>query len=161
MLGELLTKEECAGCRLCCAFEGYDLFDTPTITPAVRELILKEYSPEQRFVQQEGCWLLRLECEPEKDLYYCSLLDRRHGCIMGDSKPFECRIWPLRVMRREGQLVLTLSPVCPVVKQKPHELIMRKSAELAPVIFAEAKACPVLVRPYTEGYEILSADTTC
>ena len=27
-----------------------------------------------------------------------AMLDNEKGCILGDDKPFDCRIWPLRVM---------------------------------------------------------------
>ena len=155
MLEGLLSKEECAGCRLCCSFESYDLLDTPTVTPDAAEKVLKEHLPEQEFLGNNGSYIMKMEPEPDSDIHYCPLLDHRKGCVMGDAKPFECRIWPLRVMKRGDSLVIALSPLCPVISRKPAELIRQKCEELADAIFAEAKACPALVKPYTPGCAVL------
>ena len=109
MLGGLLSAQECAECRLCCAFEGYDLFETPTVTRETAQRIVNEKLPCQEFVRVGESYLMKMQCEPDRDLYYCPLLDRERGCIMGDGKPFECRIWPLLVMRRGERLVIALS----------------------------------------------------
>ena len=48
----------------------------------------------------------------------------RNGCILGaDDKPFDCSIWPLRVMRYNGGLAICLTPTCPVISQKPLEVM--------------------------------------
>ena len=159
MLGGLLSAQECAECRLCCAFEGYDLFETPTVTRETAQRIVNEKLPCQEFVRVGESYLMKMQREPDRDLYYCPLLDRERGCIMGDGKPFECRIWPLRVMRRGERLVIALSALCPVMKLKPPELIRQKCEELAEVIFAEARACPDLVKPYTEGFTVYAEET--
>lgn len=155
MLNGLLSKEECASCRLCCTFGSYNAEGTPTVTAEVKELIRREYLPEQKFAPKGGAFVMHMLPEPDPDLCTCPLLDKSCGCIMGDDKPFECRIWPVQVMKRGNSLVLTVSPLCPVMKQKPRELIAEKCRELAPLVFAEAAACPELVRPYTEGLEII------
>ncbi len=154
MLTGLLSKEECAECRLCCSFESYDLLDTPTVTRAAASRILQEFLPEQKFIRRGECFLMKMQPLPDRDLYLCPLLDPDRGCIMGDGKPFECRIWPLRVMKRGNETVIALSPVCPVVRDKPRELIRKKCAELSALIFAEAERCPELARPYCEGFEV-------
>lgn len=153
MLKGLLSPEECAECRLCCSFEGYDLFNTPTVTEAAAKHI-REKLPGQGFVKVGESFLMKMSYEPESELYPCPLLDKRKGCIMGDRKPFECRIWPFRVMRRGERLVIVLSPICPKVREKPEELVRRKAEELAEEIFAEAESCPELVKPYTEGFAV-------
>ena len=96
-----------------------------------------------------------MEKEPDSDLYYCSLLDRSKGCIMGDEKPFDCKIWPFRVMSLNGVNVITLSPVCPVVKTRPLEDIMKVCWQISDEIFSQAKAHPEIVKPYIEVYPII------
>ena len=155
MLGELLSKEECAGCRLCCSFDSYGLSETPTVTADTAVKILSRHRPDQRFFEKGSCFIMKMEPEPGSDIHYCPLLDRDKGCVMGDIKPFECRIWPLRVMRREDRLVIALSPLCPAVNRMPSEDVQAKCEELAEEIFAEARACPELVRPYAAGHIVL------
>ena len=44
----------------------------------------------------------------------CYFLDSKSGCSLSeDEKPFDCKIWPLRVMKKEEQYVITLSQSCP------------------------------------------------
>ncbi|MBR6103081.1 MAG: hypothetical protein IKP95_11680 [Ruminococcus sp.] len=153
MSGFFLTKKECAECRQCCTFDGCDLLLTPLITSETRAKI-EELIPGARFIHHGGSYLLRLEPDSE-GRYPCSLLDQSRGCIMGEEKPFECRIWPLRVMKDSGELMITLSPDCPAAKQKPREDILSTAEELAGEIFAEAKKHPELIKPYDERYEVL------
>lgn len=159
MLGELLSKEECAQCRLCCTFDSYDLLDTPLITPDMRERIAAVL-PQQRFITKGSCSLLRLERDSDEDIYPCSLLDKSRGCILGDGKPFECRIWPLRVMIKNGGRVIALSTVCPVVSKKPAELISEVCRRIAPEIFCYADRFPELVKPYNDGFPIIAEENS-
>lgn len=158
MLGKLITKDECAHCRLCCCFESYGLWDTPIITMATAGKILQELDPEQKFVRKDGELLLRMEQDGESGMYTCPLLDKDKGCILGDEKPFDCRIWPLRVMELGGRRVIALSPLCPVVKTRPIALIQEVAKELAGRIFAYADEVPSAVRPYENGHVILWAE---
>lgn len=155
MLEKLLSKEECAKCKLCCSFDSYDLWETPVISTNMASRILQEFAPEQRFVKKDDHFLLRMEKEPDVDLYYCSLLDHDNGCIMGDDKPFDCRIWPFRIMSLNNTRVITLSPVCPVVKTRPLEDIQKVAKQLSNYIFSYADENPSVVKPYLTDYPIL------
>lgn len=155
MLSKILSREECAECRLCCSFDSYDLWETPVITKKLASQILQEYLPQQEFVRRDGHFLLKMDKEPDEDLYYCSLLDREKGCILGTDKPFDCQIWPFRVMSLGITRVITLSPVCPVVQKKPLCEIQALAKELAPAIFEYADENPTAVKSYIDGYPIM------
>ncbi len=155
MLGKLISKEECARCRLCCSFDSYDLWETPVIPPRLASMILQDYKPDQEFLRLEDHFLLKMKKEPDRDLYYCSLLDHEKGCIMGDNKPFDCRIWPLRLMELGGVRVIVLSPVCPTVQTRPLNEIQAVARELADEIFRYGDENPVAVKKYIDGYPIM------
>lgn len=157
MLSKILSKSECAECRICCSFDSYDLWETPVITDEIKARAL-EINPSQRFSEISGARLFRMEREPDEDLYFCPMLDHKKGCLLKDEKPFDCRIWPLRVMNFEGRRVIVLSPVCPTVFAKPISEVKALADELAPVIFAEADKTPEMVKPYIAGYPILLAE---
>ncbi|MGN0601757.1 MAG: hypothetical protein ACI4I7_03505 [Oscillospiraceae bacterium] len=156
MLVKILSKEECAKCKICCCFDSSDIWEAPVITDDKYDEILKNHIPSQKFRQEQNCRVLDMEKEPDEDLYYCSLLDKSKGCIMGDNKPFDCRIWPFRIMSLNGTQVITLSPVCPVVKTRPLDKLCEVADELAPMIFDEAERNPQIVKPYINGYPILA-----
>lgn len=155
MLKKLLSREECAKCKICCSFDDYDIWETPIIDEKLKVKVLK-LNPEQKFVTKGSSSILRMEKDVQEDLYFCSLLDRQKGCMLGDEKPFDCRIWPFRVMRLDKRLVITLSPVCPVVQTRPLSLIKEVCDELAPVIYAQAQKNPDIVKNYIENFPILN-----
>lgn len=155
MLKKLLSREECAKCRICCSFDDYDIWETPIIDEELKTEILK-LNPGQKFVTKGNSSILRMEKDLQEDLYFCSVLDRQKGCLLGDKKPFDCRIWPFRVMRLDQRLVITLSPVCPVVQTRPLSLIKEVCDELAPQIYAQAEKNPDIVKNYIENFPIIN-----
>lgn len=155
MLKKLLSREECANCKICCSFDDYDIWETPIIDEELKVKVLK-LNPEQKFVTKGNSSILRMEKDSEEDLYFCSVLDRQKGCLLGDEKPFDCRIWPFRVMRLDQRLVITLSPVCPVVQTRPLSLIKEVCDELAPIIYAQAQKNPDIVKNYIENFPIIN-----
>lgn len=155
MLSGLLSREECAKCRICCCFDSGDIWEAPIISEDNMTRIT-DLLPQTQFEQAgESSRVIKMNREPDEDLYYCDVLDRKKGCMLGDEKPFDCRIWPLRVMSFEGKRVIALSPVCPVVKTRPLDKIAETAKRLAPVIFENANKNPDLVKPYETGYVIL------
>lgn len=145
MLTKLLSRDTCAACKICCGFEDCDLWEAPVITPNVKEKILEKF-PEQGFSGK----LLSMEKSAD-GLYYCPMLTDR-GCALGEEKPFDCRIWPFRVMDFCGRLVVTLSPVCPALfKNSVAEISALLSDGLAEKIFAAAENYPEIVKPYNDS----------
>lgn len=155
MLKKLLSREECENCKICCSFDDYDIWETPIIDEELKVKVLK-LNPEQKFVTKGNSSILRMEKDAKEDLYFCSVLDRQKGCLLGDEKPFDCRIWPFRVMRLDQRLVITLSPVCPVVQTRPLSLIKEVCDELAPIIYAQAQKNPDIVKNYIENFPIIN-----
>lgn len=154
MTEKLLSKHDCAKCRQCCAFESYGLRSTPTITDELAEKA-RRLKPGVKFAKPDGVRLFMMEREEEIDLYYCPMLDREAGCMLGDDKPFECRIFPFSLMQLGGRLAIAVSAYCPMITQKTLAELRTAAAELAPTIFAEGEKRPELVRPFENGYVIL------
>lgn len=158
MLSSVLSKADCAECRLCCKFDSYDLWETPVIYPSLASRILQEYAPSMQYVKRDDFFLMKMKKEPEADLYYCPLLDHEKGCIMDDDKPFDCMIWPLRIMNLNGTKVITLSPACPVVNGRKFDDVCTAALKAAEEIFAFADEHPELVKPYIDDYPILAVE---
>jgi len=159
LLSEILTRDDCAKCRICCSFDSTDLWETPVISECLAEQIVNSIFPLQEFIRTDDKILLKLNREPDEDLFYCTILDKNSGCKLGDKKPFECQIWPFRIMELNKLRVITVSPVCPVVLKKPLEDIMSLAKKLAPLIFNQANNCKSIIKPYIQGYPILIVET--
>lgn len=158
MLKNILSGESCAKCRLCCIFDKYDIWETPTVSDELCEKIKRDH-PEVEFIEKgEGGRILK--CIPDGELFNCPLLDKSSGCKLGDDKPFDCKIWPYRIMEFGGKRVITIASICPEMYKKPLSALVAELEEndLAKKIFHEADIHPEIVKPYQKGYPILLAE---
>ncbi len=158
MLKEILSREDCANCRCCCVFDSYDIWETPVITQELASKIRLLHNPSQEFIDKGNCYILKLTPEDDCDLFYCSLLDKQKGCILGDEKPFDCQIWPFRIMNFHGHRVISLSPVCSTVFNKDLTQLMKFAKKIAPYIFEQADLHPEFVKDFIIGHPILFSE---
>lgn len=154
MLSKLLSKSECAKCRICCCFDDEDIWETPVITSQHMKEISQEF-PQQKFIKKDDYYLLDMGEKESDKLYYCSTLDKSKGCTLGNKKPYDCQIWPFRVMTFQGKRVITLSPVCPAMQKKPLDQLQKLAQELSEDIFAHADKYPYMTKEFIIGYPIL------
>lgn len=154
MLSDLLTREDCAKCRICCEFGDEDMWEVPVVSDELATK-LEEKFPDMEFSIYDSNRIMGVVPESEPGLYLCRGLDREKGCILGELKPFDCRIWPFRIMEFGKKKVLTVSPVCPVVIKKPLDKICETAKRLAPVILLEAETHPMMIKKYIPGYPIV------
>ena len=76
--------------------------------------------------------------------------------MLGDDKPFDCRIWPYRIMEVGGRRAITFASICDELYHRPlSQLVDFLKEGLADVIFAYADEHPEIVKPYYEGYPVL------
>ncbi len=155
MLTKLLKRETCAECRLCCVFDSSDIWETPVISEEVRHRI-ENILPEVEFLSKgEKSYLFRIRHLDEGDLFYCPILTDT-GCRLGTEKPFDCQIWPYRVMEVEGKIAITIAPICEaMMRVSLGELTGLLKESLADVIFRYAQDNPDIIKPYDPMYPIL------
>ena len=85
----------------------------------------------------------------------------KHGCLLNnEEKPWDCKIWPLRVMRLpDGELVIALTPTCPSVNKLDIAVVKEfVCAKLKDELFAYAKAHPYLIKKYKDGFPVISTE---
>lgn len=154
MLKEILNPGSCADCRLCCVFDRYDVWETPVFTPEIRDRIL-ESKPDTAFVSKDGGYIFRVEKFSDEGLFSCPALTE-NGCMLGDEKPFDCRIWPYRIMEISGRRAITIASICDELYNRPlSQLVDFLKGGLADKIFSYADSHPEIVKPYYEGYPVL------
>lgn len=156
MLTKLLSRETCAECRLCCEFDRYEVWETPLLSPEVRKKV-QALLPDAEFIRMgEESFLFRIREVDENDMFLCPLLDPRRGCMLGTEKPFDCEIWPFRIMELYGRLAITLSPLCDAMTAQPiHVLLDFLKQGPAEMMFDYAQKHPDVVRPYDTFHPIL------
>jgi len=158
MLSQILSKSSCAACKFCCSFRRQSLWETPLFPPEVAQKLSKpnEYGVVGEF--RDGQIVLGgyKTGDPEEEVT-CTFLDPERGCIMkGEDKPFDCSIWPLRIMRKDGELVIALTPTCPSIGAVPSKALVDLVQDgLGDKIFEYAKAHPYIIKEYREGFPII------
>ena len=158
MLSSILSKSSCAACKFCCSFRRQSLWETPLFPPEVAEKLSKpnEYGVVGEF--RDGQIILGgyKTGDPEEEVP-CTFLDPRRGCILKpEDKPFDCSIWPLRIMRKDGELVIALTPTCPSIGAVPSQaLVNLVENSLGDKIFEYAKTHPEIIKEYREGFPII------
>ncbi|MGN0580444.1 MAG: hypothetical protein ACI4JE_06175 [Ruminococcus sp.] len=154
MLKKILDGKVCAACRLCCVFDRYDVWETPVFTDEIKERI-SSVKPDAEFVPKDGGWIFKAEELDENQLFSCPALTE-NGCILGDDKPFDCRIWPYRIMEVGGRRAITIASICDELYNRPLSQLAGFLKEgLADTIFRYADEHPEIVKPYYEGYPVL------
>lgn len=154
MLKGILSGRSCAECRLCCVFDRYDVWETPVFTEDVRNKI-QLAKPDAEFIRKDGGYIFKVGEIGEDQLFSCPALTEK-GCMLGDEKPFDCRIWPYRIMEVGGRRAITIASICDELYNRPLSQLTEFLREgLADIIFAYADDHPEIVKPYYEGYPVL------
>ena len=71
-------------------------------------------------------------------------------------KPFDCKIWPLRIMKKDYKVVISFTPTCPALGKLPSEDMKKLVNDgLGQTIYEYAKEHPYIIKEYKEGFPIL------
>ena len=158
MLSKILSKTSCAACKFCCSFRRQSLWETPLFPPEVVEKLSREneYGVVGEF--RDGQIILggyRTD-DPEEEVP-CTFLDPQKGCILkGEDKPFDCSIWPLRIMNKDGKLVIALTPTCSAIGAVPSKALVELVQNgLGEKIFEYAQTHPYIIKEYKEGFPVI------
>lgn len=155
MLKKILSPRTCANCRVCCGFDNGDIWETPILTEELVEYIKENINPKQKFLKMGNSYLFDMSFADGEELVFCPMLSET-GCILGDKKPFDCKVWPYRVMRVGDKLAITISPVCEPLFSEPLEKLSSFACkEIADTMFAEAEKNPDIIKDYIADYPIL------
>ena len=128
MLRKILSPETCAACRLCCGFDCTDTWEFPVLPQETVEAMhrmgvspkLVPAGEEQTFAAPP----LRGE-----ELFFCPMLCET-GCTMGSEKPFDCKVWPFRMMRDlAGNVRVAVAGYCPGMERYTDEQLETFLAE--------------------------------
>ncbi|MDO5382752.1 MAG: hypothetical protein Q4F06_08580 [Eubacteriales bacterium] len=181
MLSEVLSKETCAECRFCCSFRRCSLWETPLFPEDECEKLSSdnEYgvisdfnmnkSEDVEYYTHEGKCVMngqtygqmklsgKYKTDDSQEEASCDYLSPEKGCILSDEdKPFDCKIWPLRIMKKGERLVIAHTPTCPALGKEPNEkLIALVKNGLGKSIFDYAILHPFIVKEYKEGFPVI------
>ena len=157
MLKDVLSPDDCARCGFCCSFRRQSLHLTPLFA-AETVAEIRRLHPEARFRTLPNSATTidigdQYRTDDSEEEALCPF--NRKGCVLPPHlKPFDCKLWPFRLMKRGDGLVLALVPTCPRIdRESPRfkataEAVFRKAVEYA-------KGHPEIAIEYREDYRIV------
>lgn len=139
MLSKILSKQECAKCKFCCSFRRQSLWETPVFEWREKMDLLPLYKTQN----------------PDEEVR-CLYLEDEKGCTLSpQKKPFDCKIWPLRVVKTaaSNELKIVLEPTCPALQKLPLSQIKDfVNSELKETILEYANSHPEIVKDDSEFF---------
>lgn len=156
MLQKILSQKTCAACQLCCQFDKTDIWELPVLPPETITAIQK-IQPKTEFVTVKNEMTFAAPTLKENDLFSCPMLTECGCCLSEKDKPFDCKIWPFRLMKTDtGKIVITVSELCNGIKNlSDDDLRIFLQETLSEYCFSYAKTHPSHVKPLMEGYRII------
>lgn len=158
MLEEVLTPADCAKCKFCCSFRRESLKFTPHIAGENIEEI-RQLFPEALFkTLPDGTITIYLDdnflTQDSEEEVLCYF--NRDGCRLPTRlKPFECKLWPFRLMRKDDSLFLALATSCQRIERKDTARFGKAALEAAKEAVEYAKTHPEIIIEYSEDYQVL------
>lgn len=162
MLTHIFTSMSCARCRLCCNFRPCSAWETPFLEEALCEVLRNQGITLCSRPNGSDSFLLEFQTGSSEEAVNCPLLDPLSGCTLPrEQRPFECRVWPLRLMQENGALCIGCYTACPALLEKGvrEKLISSARGELLPILLDYARRFPQSVRAFDSAYEIIWHET--
>ena len=157
MLKKILSPKTCAQCRLCCKFDRTDTWEIPVFDESTADAA-KALCPDAEFTDAGSELTFKAPILTGDELFPCPALTD-NGCgLSAENKPFDCKIWPFRMMRDDsGNTVIALSELCTGMSEHSDETLRNflTSEGLDRIIFEYASIHPSHIKPLAEGYRVI------
>ncbi len=164
MLSKILSKEECASCKFCCSFRRKSLWESPLFPLEDLEQVKKLYPDFKVKFTGRNSFTFDISDnyksqDPEEEAL-CPFLDSSKGCSLPEElKPFDCKIWPLRIVRHKNnseEYSIALTPTCPAVNKIPFSQLQTfVKEELEQVLMDYAGKHPDIIKDYDELFKFI------
>lgn len=169
LLLPILTPQQCSLCKFCCSFAEFEAWETPLFTSVQIAALIQKYGDFPVKKAGDHSWTFDFSsyynAHPTTDNYFaCPFLRKDGGCILTDEeKPFDCKIWPLRIMKIQAtqsnkpQLVIALTPTCSEINKRPLEEVKAfvEKSGIAQTIASQAAQMPDMIKEYHTDFPIL------
>ena len=170
MLSSILKKSDCAACKFCCSFRRTSLWETPIFSKEDVEKLIALYPNAKFRPLNKTSFTIDISSNyktqnPDEEAP-CPFLNPNEGCILpSELKPFDCKIWPLRVVSLPSEdeksetadctentkLAVALTPTCPAINKIPEEQVQNLvTSGLGKTILEYAKEHPDIIKEYSE-----------
>ncbi len=164
MLSGILKKEDCASCRFCCAFRRTSLWEVPVFTKENIEAIKQNHDLDSSVLNaNESCGYIKATYDLSNNYKTDDAFEEapcpylgKNGCILSDNeKPWDCKIWPLRVMKKDNEIFIALTPTCPSISKLDINEVKNYVDTIRDDILEYAKEHPFLIKEYRADFPLV------
>lgn len=162
MLKKVLSLETCAECRNCCVFYEESRWETPIVSKEKAGKIIEKLNDRSSVIPVKNSYTLasvKREADIAKGVepYKCVALNEESGCsLSADEKPFDCSLWPVRIMEKETKVYIMLAKGCKTVDSVFVEKVKKLLMEgLKAQILIEVRKNPDIIKSYSDNYIML------
>ena len=154
MLNELISREDCANCRICCKFEPDELIDAPVFNEKQVAYVKENIDGNIEFEEKNGLYQIKLVAYENK--YKCPLLSDK-GCVLpNEYRTFDCESWPFYLMKKDNKFVITKSDDCSIFQKLDNEVLIKYiEKKFLSIAKQVAKENPELATDYNRDLAIL------
>ena len=153
----IVERAKGIGCNVEKDFIPNNLCSMSAVLPAETVAAIQKYRPETAFVPVGAEQTFAAPPLKGEELYACPVLTE-HGCGLSEQdKPFDCKVWPFRLMRTEsGAVCISISDLCTGVQLHEVEQLQAFLREgLAETMFTYAKTHPDHIHAWHDGYRVI------
>lgn len=156
MLKNILSPETCRECRLCCVFDRTDIWELPVLSKE-NVCAAEKVCPGTAVTEKGSEYVFSAPELQDEELFWCPVLSDRGCMLCREDMPFDCRIWPFRLMRDgDGNTVIAVSELCGGMADKTDEELREfLGGGLGDIIFSFGKEHPDHVKPFAGGYRVI------
>lgn len=124
MLDSFIPSEICLSCRGCCRFgERGSVWSPLFLYEEIQKLVAADIVPACLFSHSgiSSKKASRIDTVEIDGQLYCPCLDAgANACKIYPHRPFDCRLYPFLLLKKEGKAYLALDLKCPFVAD-PHQ----------------------------------------
>lgn len=157
MLTGIFSPTRCSECKLCCNFHRNTAWETPALQPEQVFILQEMCVPLEKRADGTTSFYLHFTSDSPDEVANCPMLDTCTGCTLPrEQRPFECRIWPLRIMKKSNRKLIGIYENCPALSGNVFENLKSYAiSELLPEILSYATRNPEAIRDYDSSYKII------
>ncbi len=157
MLTDCFSPTQCAQCKLCCNFRRCSAWESPALDSEQIFLMQEMCIPLEKRADGTTSFFLNFSSDSQNEVANCPMLDTHSGCMLPrEQRPFECRIWPVRIMKKHSSLVIGIYANCPALLNGGFEKLKDFTLDkLLPDLLDYAQRHPQAVREFDSAYRII------
>lgn len=158
---QILSNEQCLVCQGCCRFREQKSVWSVRLTTDESQRLAQQEIVAQQTADDE----LFLKTAEHEDLFFCTLFDlTKQKCRVYNERPFECRLYPFLIVKKDKDIYLGVHSLCPFVEDHRESPFFKKHIEYLKEYISDAEVLKVLkqnshllveVADLSEGVELL------